>query len=306
MAWIVALAVFSLLTVLGMVQFITALIAATPSSQARWTWAGVYAVGLVGVVYSMLAGTDESGESIPAAVVLLVPSAWVAINAGFVRLWYEMGASIRARGGTNDLPPDADQLAGRASRLALLGLALTAVALWGLGAPQQFVAFVTQPGHRLAAAVIALAVAGWAALIAGGVRVALGAGHEMTHEEIEEMERTTKFGADVHSPVLQRRSAYRIYGPTKGLEGSATFTFDEIRDAWRSGLWRRDPRWQTVFMMMFGAIAMVVGGAAAVFLLGSSTTRMVFAGVLIYAAIQATLGIRAGRKKRGSDGSTGQ
>jgi hypothetical protein len=157
-----------------------------------------------------------------------------------------------------------------------VALALTLVALWNLGAPQRLLALVTAPGHRRAAAAIALGVAGWAGLILGGVRLALGIGREMTHEEIEEMARSAKFGPDIRSPLVQRRSKYRIYGPAKGLEGQVTVTFEQIRDAWQRGLWRRDPGWQTIFMMMISGIAMAIGGISAVFILGSRNTRIVF------------------------------
>jgi hypothetical protein len=80
--------------------------------------------------------------------------------------------------------------------------------------------------------------------------------------------------------------------------GRAEFTFEQLRDAWRTGRWRRDPLFQTAFMMFFGVAAAVGGGLAAGWALGSETTRYVLGSVVAYGVLMAWLGIRRGRKAR--------
>jgi hypothetical protein len=73
----------------------------------------------------------------------------------------------------------------------------------------------------------------------------------------------------------------------------------DLRDGWRSGRVWTDPKLKTAFMMTVGVLAAVVGAIAATFILGSTNTRVIVGFVLAVAIIQATIGIRRGRRKRG-------
>jgi len=281
------LVVASLAMVAGMVQFTTALVARQPSSRARWTWGLVYVASWIGIVVAIASIPIEEREPSRTAVAVLAVSGWSAINALWLWLWQAVGRSQERRGIDPELPPDADLLARRARSIAALGGIGLGVSLWAIGAPQELGARIAAPSNRAVSAVALVGGLGFAAFMTGAVRLALGVGHPMSHEEVEELERQARYGDRGHvAPGVYRWSRVRHVGPTRGVEGEKTFTLAEIAEAWRTGAWRRDPIWISVFLMMGGAAAMVTAGVTAALAFGDRTLRTVVGVFVAYTIFQ--------------------
>jgi hypothetical protein len=264
----------SLAMVVAMVAFNGALVAREPDSSARWRWGAVYAFTWAGIVLVMLRlPPDATGRGVPLAVVLLAPAGWAGFNAFWLRAWIALG---RAGGnGQLGLPPDVDLLARRAVAVLRIGVVAVAGALWQLRVPERLASPLLDPARRAPSLAIVVGFVGFALFMAGAVRLALGGGRSRSHEEEP-------------GPLGEEHEG----------SGRAEFTFEQLRDAWRTGRWRRDPLFQTAFMMFFGVAAAVGGGLAAGWALGSETTRYVLGSVVAYGVLMAWLGIRRGRKAR--------
>ena len=222
------------------------------------------------------------------ATAVLVTAGWNTFVAFWVWLWIVMGRAQERRQAPDAeavLPPDADGIASLARAAAGLGVLMLSVALWIVGAPQQLVGAVFRIDRRLSTLMFVVAGAGFAAFMTGGVRLALGSGTPMTREEIENIN-------------VPRGKRVRLFGPVEGVSGEHTFSFAQIADAARHGLWFRDPMWISVFLMMGGAACMVAGGFGAAMVLGDTSTRVVLGLIIIYGIIQAIVGARRGRRER--------
>jgi hypothetical protein len=167
------------------------------------------------------------------------------------------------------------------------------LALLQLGYIRDLGAAMAAPDHRPLATTLAVAVAGLILLLAGGLRLTLARGHPMSHAEIEEQVRDIEYGPQGGTgPLSYSRSAYRIFGPAKGAQGEQKVSFQAMKAAWRSGAWRRDSSWRTVFMMTAGGLMMVFGGFGSVVVAGPPLARILCGGALIYTMFQLTAAFR--------------
>ncbi len=153
------------------------------------------------------------------------------------------------------------------------------------------------PGQRIGSIAVIVGIAGGLALVAGGAAIALRGGGEMGRQDIDELERQVQFGSRYRGPMMWKGSQYRVFGPARGVEGNIELSVGDMVNAWRTGGWRRDPQWRIVFLMLFGAAAMIAGGSGAIFAFGSPSTRLGFGVCLAYGIAQAWIGIRRARSR---------
>ena len=136
----------------------------------------------------------------------------------------------------------------------------------------------------------------------GAVRLALGVGRPTKRQDTTPFHRATGVGIlPWAGPALYRTSKSKLFGSARIAGGQMEFTVDEMRDAWRTGRWRRDPEFLTAFMMLFGVAGAVGGGLASGLILGSTSTRVVLGGMIAYAVVMAGLGRRRGKKAQRRD-----
>lgn len=299
--FLVALTMSSLVMVVAMVGFTGALVALQPSRTARWFWWWLYAASWTAIVSVMAYLPPGPGEAVvPRAVFVIAPAGWGTFNAFWIRASVAIGRATE--GGRRKLPPDADLLARRAAAVFQGGGTLLLLALWDLGAPQRLVATMIQPNHRVPAIAIAVGVAGFALFMMGAVRLVLGVGRPTKREDTTPFHPATGVGVlPWAGPALYRTSKSKLFGSAQNAGGQMEFTFDEMREAWRTGRWRRDPEFLTAFMMLFGVAGAVGGGLASGLILGSTSTRVVLGGMFAYAVVMAALGRRRGKKARRRD-----
>ena len=127
------------------------------------------------------------------------------------------------------------------------------------------------PGHRAIAATLTVTIAGFALFMFGTFRRLLRQGQPMSHAQIEENIGSSKYGTQHQSGLLRfRASTCRHFGPAVGAKAEQGVSIAAMKEAWRSGAWRRDPTWQTIFMMAAGCLMMTFGGFGAAVVAGSA------------------------------------
>ena len=65
-----------------------------------------------------------------------------------------------------------------------------------------------------------------------------------------------------------------------------------MKQAWRSGAWRREPYWVPVFTMAAGVALMMYGGFGAAIVAAPLLVKVLCGGALAYATIQLFAAIR--------------
>ena len=126
----------------------------------------------------------------------------------------------------------------------------------------------------------------WVGLTLGAVVVGLGllvfvwiswlkrSHRPMSEEEAQEFMRTSASQLNLNRVVLGR--AFGITAP----EGVATFR--QVKDAFRSGAWLRDPYLRVFCVGVIGLLLLVLGGFGYFAIIGPPTVKVICVGVLLY------------------------
>jgi hypothetical protein len=137
------------------------------------------------------------------------------------------------------------------------------------------------------------AIVGSALLLGGGIRLLLSRGQPMSHAEIEEDLRRSKYGPRGRTgPLRFRFSTYRHFGPAVGAKAQEELSIAAMKEAWRTGAWRRERAWQTVFMMTTGGLLMTIGGFGAAVVAGPPIVKIICGGALAYTTFQLVAAVR--------------
>jgi hypothetical protein len=291
---ILPLAALSILMVVAMVRFSLALINLPERRYAVRVWGLTYLVSWVAIIRLLRAGI-AAGTPVPhaAAGLVLVAAGWGTFHAFWIWLWLSLERT-NARA-THAQTPSASRDAVRrgTGHIAVAGLLVVGLAVIQLGFMRDLLDTMVAPGHRAIAATVTVAAVGFTLLIVGGMRLALARGHPMTRAEIEEQARDIKYGPQGRTgPLSYSRSAYRIFGPAQGTEGEQEVSFHDMKSAWRSGAWRRDSSWRTVFMMTAGGLLMLFGGFGIAVVAGPMVVKILCGGALLYTAVQLVAAAR--------------
>ena len=282
--------------VLAMVRFSVAIVAEPGQPAAVKGWGLIYGAAWGVIVVVMGLGAIAGGAAWPQALagVTLVVGGWGTFQAFWVWLWLSLErTNARSAGEAETLSPVREAICRRAGQLAVGGLIAVALACIGLEGTRATVAALIAPGHRAITATLTVAAMGFALFMFGTVRGVLNRGKPMRHEEIEENIGRTKYGPKGPTGGLAfRASTYRHFGPAVGAKMEAEASFTGIKDAWRSGAWRRDPFWQTFSIMATGALMMVLGGFGVVVVAGPLVAQVVCGGILGYVTYQLVAAVR--------------
>lgn len=295
LGFFLTLALLSLLMVVAMVRFTTAIIA-TPErlSGTRW-WGITYGVTWAAIVGLLVCGAVAAGTPVPQAVagLTLVAAGWGTFQAFWLWLWFSLERTNARATHTARVSQFHDAVRHRAGQLAIGGLVVVTLAVIQLGYLRDLAATMLVPGHRTLAATLTVAALGFTLLLVGGMRLTLARGQPMSHAEIEEQLRDIQYGPQGRTgPLSFRRSAYRIFGPAEGAQAEQEVSLAAMKAAWRSGAWRRDSSWRTVFMMTAGGLMMLFGGFGSVVVAGPLLGRILCGGGLIYTTFQLTAAFR--------------
>jgi hypothetical protein len=126
----------------------------------------------------------------------------------------------------------------------------------------------------LLTAAILMSTAGFVVGWSGALALTLREGHEPTQAELTRLENS--FGWWNRSSFAVGRWSRVVFWD---------FTLGELKAAWRSGRWLREPHWRRISMMVGGALAFLFGFLSAFFLLGGGPmTVFWFVFMAIYVA----------------------
>jgi hypothetical protein len=133
------------------------------------------------------------------------------------------------------------------------------------------------------------AVLGLVLMMGGILDLIMAQDRPLTHEEAEDVERSVRMAAQ---PVTWRATSYRVFGHATGREGSDEFTFREMKQAWRSGTWRRETVWRRRFITATGAALLTIGLLGIAFTLGPPPIKAIVGTALVYACVRLVRGFR--------------
>ena len=293
---VLTLAVASMVMVFAMVQFSAAIMAESEQPSTLEVWGLTYAAAWIVIAMVIVRGAIATDVPWPRALafVTLVVGGWGTFHA----YWVWLGLSIertnaRAAGQAVTLSAAKETILHRAANLAAGGLIAVALAVIQLGYARAALTALVAPGHRTLSATLTAAFVGAALLIGGGIRLVLSRGQPMTHEEIEEGLRHARYGPRGRTgPLRFRVSAYRHFGPAEGAKAEEEVSIAAMKDAWRTGAWRRERAWQTTFIMTAGGLMMIFGGFGAVVVAGPPVVKVLFGGALGYTTYQLVAAVR--------------
>lgn len=130
-------------------------------------------------------------------------------------------------------------------------------------------------------------VIGFALLMGGILHMIVTRGEPISHEDAEDLSRSVKLAA---RPTTWRASAYRIWGTTAGGQAHDEFSFRAMKDAWRSGAWRRELLWQRRFVTTVGGLMTFIGLFGLFFVIGPTWMKVLMGGAMLYASVRLTWG----------------
>jgi len=293
---VLTLAVASILMVVAMVQFSTAIVAEPERPSAIKGWGLAYAAAWAAIVTVMVRGAIAADAAWPQtlAAVTFAAGGWGTFQAFWVWLWLSLErTNARATGQPVTITPAKEVILRRAGKLAVGGLIAVVLAVIELGFVRAALTAMAAPGHRALAATLTVAVAGFALLIFGSVRLVLSRGAPMSHAEIEEDLRRSRYGPQGRTGAFSvRRFTYRHFGPAEGATAQQEVSIAAMKGAWRSGEWRRDPAWRTLFIMTAGGLMMTVGGFGAGVVAGPLVVKVLCGGALGYTTFQLVAAVR--------------
>ncbi len=143
--------------------------------------------------------------------------------------------------------------------------------------------------HRepLFAATIGLAALGFTVFMGGILSLLMASGNAMSHEEIETAIGARRFAGQ---PSIWRASAHRVFGAATGRQASGEASFAGIKDAWRTGEWRRDTQWRRLSVIAAGAIMLFYGIFGLLLIAGPMHIKVLMAGAMAYVTAMTVRG----------------
>jgi hypothetical protein len=321
LAFVLPLAVVSLVMVYAMVQWSETLLDLEPpppgwSRRRRWGAAYVGCWLVILLLFARFLGSAEGGFTARnLGMLALVVGGWWGLHALIIAFGRAIGrANARAAAGPpapageeeeSEAPGPAAPEAPSALSTGAAGtpggvrqalgwgasvaVALLAITLGELSPAMKALEDV-MARHQppLLAVAIGMAALGFVLFMGGLIHLMLTGGQPMTHVEVEEMARQSR---DLSArPYVWRRSTYRIRGRTVGAQAEDAASFSEIKAAWRSGAWRRSRRWRRMFVILTGGLLMTFGIFGIPFVVGPAGIKLVVGAAMVYVLVQLVRG----------------
>lgn len=149
--------------------------------------------------------------------------------------------------------------------------------------------FASVDANRMAWLIVTIAGAtvGFVLMMGGILDLLMAQDRALSRADAEDVERSVRLSA---RPVGWRAASYRAPGRTTGSSGSDSFTLRELKQAWRSGVWRRDPGWRRRFITAVGAFLLFVGAFGLVFAVSPPSVKSIVGVALCYGMIMLMKG----------------
>lgn len=132
------------------------------------------------------------------------------------------------------------------------------------------------------------AVLGFALMMGGILDLIMAQDRTLSHKGAEDVERSVRLAAQ---PVAWRATSYRVWGRATGREGSDEFTLGAMKQAWRSGAWRRETVWRRRFITATGAALLAIGIFGIAFTLGAPPIKVIVSAAMLFACAMFARGL---------------
>lgn len=144
--------------------------------------------------------------------------------------------------------------------------------------------------HDLGVAVtVGATVAGFGLMMGGIIASTMIRGEPMSSEQIEASLRRQRDAAAL--PYAWRRSTFRVKGSV-GRSVEVETSLLAMKDAWRSGDWRREPHWRRLFATAIGAALLTIGLFGIFIVVAPMPVKVLCAGAILYPAVRLVMALR--------------
>lgn len=150
--------------------------------------------------------------------------------------------------------------------------------------------FIILHEATLTATTIGMTLLGFAFFMGGILyRIFGGAGVPMSHSDIEDLSRSTRITRG--RPYFARASTYRFKGLSAGSSFHDEFSIGEAKAAWKRRAWRESSRWRGNFLIIGGALLLVVGLFSIFVVIGPNGIKFLGGVVIVYCVIRTIIAI---------------
>jgi hypothetical protein len=162
---------------------------------------------------------------------------------------------------------------------AMFGLLLVAAVIAELPFVTPWIQTIDETHDRLLGVAAGVAAFGFVVFMGGILSMLMASGDPLTHEEVEA---TLSRQRGMGEPAVWRASAHRVIGTAVGRRAANEATFAGMKEAFRSGEWRRDPQWRRLFVITFGAALLFYGLFGLFVVVGPPLVKVLMTGAMIY------------------------
>lgn len=171
--------------------------------------------------------------------------------------------------------------------VAALVLVFVAAVIAEVPPAKSLVLLIAEERKSLIAPVVGLLSLGFLLFMGGIISMIQEKGEPLGRAELDDHARSIRFAA---TPAAWRATRYRFRGKGAGSSADESYTFRELKDAWRRGLVRRDPGWRRRAVTLVGALAMSFGLFSLFVVIGPPWLKVLFIGVMLYVSFKLARG----------------
>ena len=173
--------------------------------------------------------------------------------------------------------------------LKLLGAIIALIAVGEIPAVHAFSDWINANRFWLLPLTLGLTAAGLLGMIWGWITVGIKYGRPMSEEEAKQ------FMARPMGPGAQSASKGWFKGIARGrkLDQPVEWSFREMKEAWHSGAWWRDPDMRRKYLITAGGLLLILSGFLVFMVLSKPpSVKLLMAGTVIYAIVRTAAGFR--------------
>jgi hypothetical protein len=286
-------------------------------------WGALYVatwVGLLAVFGALIADSEPKDVLKNVLVVALIVSAWWSIQLVVIVVFRAFNrlndpsrqAELKVKAASADLPQspvappapvgaaDVDGSTSRPSKMrGLWGWIMVAIAFLVIGTVnaveeqyaqlRQIDDYFRQRQFLFLSIAIAMVVVGGLVFVWSVVSMVFAGGGPMSREEIEKLyAQKMLYGQSSAGHIVR----YHISGEAAGAQAEETFSFTEMKFAWKAGLWRIDPVWRRRFLMLAGVLTLLFGLSGIAIVVAPLGIKLLVVGCLAYVVVRTVSGVR--------------
>lgn len=292
------LAAFSLAWMLTLVPFSKAFLQRRNPGQPGRLWRIAHAsawLGLIVSAFSFLGFPPKSANDL--TVIMIVLGGIGSMEVAILCFGAALGRAEARRSGLSEhvqpshprklRPPLQSQRPQRGP--GMLTIAAATIVLAWLVQDNQTINAASAAIHdrqtMLLWIIIPLAAIGYIGCMTAMIRLLLSEETPMAPEEIDAHNSRTKV---IGSPFSFR--LYRFRGHASGIESDQTLSFNEIKAARKSDLWRTNPHWRNIYLLLSSGLLMGFGLFSFGVVIGPPAVQIIMAATMAYAATRLVIG----------------